>query len=34
MHKIAVKIKETKGAPYVIVGWDKLYILEWLAKML
>ena len=34
MHKIAVKIKETKGAPYITVSWDKLYTLEWSAKML
>jgi len=34
MYKIAVKIKETEGAPCIIVGWDKLYTLEWSAEML
>ena len=34
MYKIAVKIKEAKGAPCVIVGQDKLRTLEQLAEIL
>jgi len=34
MHEIAVKMKETEGAPCITVGWDELRTLEWSAEML